>query len=53
MDMLLGSLALVAFVLALLAAVVAVHAEGKIRQPNGFDAKRFDRCTRPIWEAGV
>jgi hypothetical protein len=52
MDTLLCGLAFAAFILAQVAAVVAVHGENNIRQPNAFDAARFDRRTRLILESG-
>jgi hypothetical protein len=52
MDTLLCGLAFAAFILAQVAAVVAVHAESNIRQSNAFDAARFDRRTRLILESG-
>jgi hypothetical protein len=51
MATLLGALVFVAFILAQVAAVVAVHAE-KERQPYPFDATRLDPRARVIWDCG-
>lgn len=52
MDTLLGALAFTTFVLAQVAAVVAVHAERERRQPNPFDATRLDPRARVVWDCG-
>ena len=52
MATLLGALVFVAFILAQVAAVIAVHAEGERRQPNPFDATRLDPRARAVWDCG-
>jgi len=52
MATLLGALVFVAFILAQVAAVVAVHAERERRQPDAFDAVRLDPRARVIWDCG-
>jgi hypothetical protein len=52
METLLGALAFAAFVLAQVAAVVAVHAESERRQPHPFDATRLDPRARVIQDCG-
>jgi hypothetical protein len=52
METLLGALAFAAFVLAQVAAVVAVHAESERRQPRPFDAARLDPRARVIQDCG-
>jgi len=52
MDTLLSALACAGFGSALIAAVVAIHAEGKHRLPDGFDAARFDYLARLIRNSG-
>jgi hypothetical protein len=50
MDTVLGVLAFTAFILAQVAAVVAVHAAR--RQPNPIDATRLDPRARVVWDCG-
>jgi hypothetical protein len=50
METLLGALVFTAFILAQVAAVVAVHAER--RQPHPFDATRLDPRARVVWDCG-
>lgn len=52
METLLGALVFTAFVLAQVAAVVAVHAERERRQPHPFDATRLDPRARVIQDCG-
>ncbi len=52
MDTLLGGLALAGFILAQVAAVVAVHAERKNRQSEASNATRPDHRTRQIGDSG-
>jgi len=52
MDTLLGAFAFAAFILAQVAAVVAIHAERERRQPNPVDATRLDPRARAIWDCG-
>jgi hypothetical protein len=52
MDTLLGAFAFAAFILAQVAAVVAVHAGRERRQPHPCDATRLDPRTRAIWDCG-
>jgi hypothetical protein len=52
METLLGALAFTAFILAQVAAVVAVHAESQRRQPHPFDATRLDPRARAVWDCG-
>ena len=52
MTTLLGALIFVAFILAQVAAVIAVHAERERRQPNPVDATRLDPRARAVWECG-
>lgn len=52
MDTLLSALACVGFIAALVAAVVAIHAEGKHRQPDAFGEVRFDYLARLIRNSG-
>ena len=52
MDTLLGAFAFVAFILAQVAAVVAVHAGRERPQPHPFDATRRDPRARAIWDGG-
>ena len=52
MTTLLGALIFVAFILAQVAAVIAVHAERERRQPNPFDATRLDPRARAVWDCG-
>lgn len=52
MEALLGALAFTAFVLAQIAAVVAVHAERERRQPHPVDATRLDPRARVAAHCG-
>jgi hypothetical protein len=52
METLLGAVVFAAFVLAQVAAVVAVHAERERRQPSPFDATRLDPRARVVWDCG-
>ena len=52
MTTLLGALVFVAFLVAQVAAVVAVHAERECRQPNPFDATRLDPRARAVRDCG-
>jgi hypothetical protein len=52
METLVGALAFTAFVLAQVAAVVAVHAERERRQPQRFDATGLDRRARIVSGCG-
>ena len=52
METLLGALVFAAFVLAQVAAVVAVHAESERRQPHQLDATRVDSRARVIQDCG-
>ena len=52
MDTFMGAFAFAAFILAQVAAVVAVHAGRQRRQPHPFDATRLDPRTRAIWDCG-
>ena len=52
MDMLLGAFAFAAFILAQVAAVVAVHAGRERRQPHPLEATRLDPRARAIWDGG-
>jgi hypothetical protein len=52
MDTLLGLLAFTAFVLAQVAAVVAIHAGKERRQPHPVDATRLDPRARAVWDSG-
>jgi hypothetical protein len=52
METLLGALAFAAFMLAQVAAVVAVHAERERRQPAPFDATRLDLRARVVSDCG-
>jgi hypothetical protein len=52
MDTLLGAFAFAAFILAQVAAVVAIHAGRERRQPNPVDATRLDPRARAIWDCG-
>jgi hypothetical protein len=53
MDTLLGAFAFAAFILAQVAAVVAVHAGRERRPPHPFDSTRLDPRARAIWDCGV
>jgi hypothetical protein len=52
MDTLLGVLAFTAFIVAQVAAVVAIHAGRERRQPDAFDATRLDPRARAVWDSG-
>jgi hypothetical protein len=52
MDTLLGAVAFAGFILAQVAAVIAVHAGRERRQPHPFDATRLDPRARAIWNCG-
>ena len=52
MDTLLGGLVFAGFILTQVAAVVAIHAERKSRQPDAFEATRLDHRARVIWDSG-
>ena len=52
METLLGALVFVAFILAQVAAVVAVHAHRERRQPNPVDTTRLDPRARAVWDCG-
>lgn len=52
MDTLLGLLAFTAFVLAQVAAVVAIHAGKERRQPHPVDATRLGPRARAVWDSG-
>jgi hypothetical protein len=52
MTTLLGALMFVAFILAQVAAVIAVHAERERRQPTPFAATRPDPGARAVWDCG-
>jgi len=52
MDTLLGAFAFAAFILAQVAAVVAIHAGRERRRPNPVDATRLDPRARAIWDCG-
>jgi hypothetical protein len=52
MDTLLGVLAFTAFVVAQVAAVVAIHAGKERRQPHPVEATRLDPRARAVWDSG-
>ena len=52
METLLGGLVFAAFLLAQVAAVVAVHAERTSRGSDAFEAIQLDPRARVIWESG-
>jgi hypothetical protein len=52
MDTLLGAFTFAAFILAQVAAVVAVHAGRERRQPHPLDATRRDPRARAICDGG-
>ena len=52
MEALLGALAFTAFILAQVAAIVAVHAERERRQPHPIDATRPNPRARVAWHCG-
>jgi hypothetical protein len=52
MEALLGALAFTAFILAQVAAIVAVHAERERRQPHPVDATRPNPRARIAWDCG-
>jgi hypothetical protein len=52
MDLLLGGLAFAAIVFGQVAAVVAVHGEGKRREAEASAPPHLDHRARLIWESG-
>jgi hypothetical protein len=52
METLLGVLAFTAFVVAQVAAVVAIHAGKERRQPHPVEATRLDPRARAVWDSG-
>jgi hypothetical protein len=52
METLLGVLAFTAFILAQVAAVVAIHAGEERRRPDAFDATRLAPRARAVWDSG-
>ena len=51
METLLGGVAFAVFLLAQVAAIVAVHGASKVGQSPAYDAIRRDRGARAIWDS--